>query len=433
MRRLLNEIIFDLKRAHKVPFLFLIQISILCISVNYVYLFHAETIRNEKENIEEDKAEGCYFLMDNLVGEYEEEYLSKPDSLFNLKRFALELENSGMGYVEIYPNPVVVVADDIPETMLYRYEEGDANAMPFETEYGKAYEVKCVFIGENREQKNTLCKDKADVLKDFTKCSDDELPSIILGYGYIDIYKQGDIIEVISPIGGYDRFQVKGFLEKGESMMIRKKYINLDRYVLLPMPDKKAIPVSKDDYSYALAECFFRINGQFLTDKSPEEIQEYINETCNKLGIFPASSVSNAKNAEAAITGTAVETILTIFEEMLGLIVFFSVISSVIFVYLKIRNNIKYYAVLLAYGYSRLELSLLISTSCVIIQAMANVISLLITYLYSELLGMPIMLKPMILVIVNGFIFSAEIVASSIIVKKINVDTILRRLNDHAV
>ncbi|MCD7835725.1 MAG: hypothetical protein LUG83_03555, partial [Lachnospiraceae bacterium] len=58
--------------------------------------------------------------------------------------------------------------------------------------------------------------------------------SVILGSNYSNEYKVGDTIH-ISFVFSDSEAQIVGFLEEGTNIYYRNKYVNLDKYVIMPV------------------------------------------------------------------------------------------------------------------------------------------------------------------------------------------------------
>ena len=150
MRKVWKEIAFDVRKA---PYLFVL-FSIQLIVYFGVFLSR-EQIANEigkaEDMITHRLQETQYYqLVDNLLGEYEEDFLKNKDALAKLKMmYHMLSNNSDFEYLEMYNNPIVLIGENIRDEFLYRYEEGDA-AQYRGTVEGQLYnEIKCCFISCN--------------------------------------------------------------------------------------------------------------------------------------------------------------------------------------------------------------------------------------------------------------------------------------------
>ena len=204
----------------------------------------------------------------------------------------------------------------------------------------------------------------------------------------------------------------------------------MDRYVVIGFPASKDVPDNYDEYVFQKRLLLTKINGVFYTKIEPNEIQDFINDKCKELEIFPASSVEYATNAQVAITGTSIAELIDVFERLLILLGGFSVLSSILFVSIKINRNKKYYAVLIINGYSKMELFMIISFSLLGVVLGADLISVIALKVIGDMFGVQRLFYATLFIISNVLVLGSAMISTFRLVKKTEVYEYLRDIND---
>lgn len=359
MRKILEETLFDIRKNMVLFIVMTLQFTV-CF---YICIF-SEQLRYEiaflKEEVLGKKLEYKYYdITDNLVGSYENEFFEKEDALGRLKiMYSMLKNNDNFNYLEIYENPVVIIGDNIGDKLIYRYEQGETDIYRG-TENGQTLnEVKCYWISSNvgeafdfRYREGSLWSEQ--------ESNNDVIP-ILLGYDYIGIYNVGDTISGITPIDGRIRFEVCGILEEGSYLVNNDRMINLDRYVLLPLQDAGTVPESAEEERAQRILYLLKINGTLQSNLSADELQQIVTEICNSSGVTPISSVLGATNVQSYIMRDSLENILEMIENMLLVLVIFSIFTALFYVLIKIDKNKRYYAILSINGFSMSQIKSII-------------------------------------------------------------------------
>lgn len=435
MRRIIKEVMFELS-IHKLLSLMLgVQISLFTICLAIMLFSRRTELASAKEKINEFENKGCYSLYDNLVEEAEIEFFSNSEACLILKKFEAGLkEREEYGYCEVYTNPILMFSDKIPETALSQYESGNhAN------DIGKinneiACQVKNIFLDEEGVDSFIFNEKANDTITEYfySREQRSDINPIVLGYDYRDNYEIGELVKILTPFSEEKEYTVTGFLEKGDNILYKSRFLNLDRYVLTLLPDDKKIATTEEENAKQRILYLMKINGQFITNESPAEIQKYVNTLCMETGLLPASTVSNPGNTQLTIAKAGMEKLMISISDISVLTGLFSLITVFLFVTLRISSNKRYYTILYINGYSIYELILIQIISFAFILMMSNIISILIVYVLS-MMGLPCTLKGMYFFLVD---ITATIIVSFvsyITMKRKNVAESLRGINDHSI
>lgn len=430
MGRVFNEAFFDIKKHPGVSLLILVQISILIFSANFFFEVIGNTINQTKEQNAEIGELRHYALTDNLVGDYEKEFLKREDALINLKKFNAALENKDeYGYVEAYQSPLLIFDEKMPETTLLGYDDNNPERSIGKVNGEVACEVKGFAVTKGFMRLNPVRNSAGEIIPDSMYDEENGNVNIILGHEYEGIYSIGDEIRAMNMGEKIVSLRVVDFLEEGASVYYRNKYLNLDRYVLTVFPSDKEIPEDYEEYHSQIVRLIMKMNGEFVTKENPDDIQAFVNEACKEAHIYPASKVESSTNAQIAITGTAIDVIIKTFEKMLVILAVFSVASTIIFASIKISRNKKYYGVLLLNGYSKKEIFAIIMVSFGIVIACANALGLFV-YKLSALFTTIDSINVPATIVANLVVFLSAMVSTFFIIKETQIDKFLRGIND---
>ncbi len=435
MRRIIKEVFFEISNHKPISLMLGVQITLFTICLAILLFSRRTELASAKEKINEFENKGCYSLYDNLVEDAEIEFFSNPEACLILKKFEAGLkEREEYGYCEVYSNPILMFSDKIPETALSQYESGNhANDIGmFNNEI--ACQVKNIFLDEEGVNSFIFNEEAYSTVVDclYSQKPREDTSPLILGYDYRDSYEMGESIKILTPFSEEKEYTVAGFLHKGDSILYKSRFLNLDRYVLSLFPDDKKIATSEEENTKQRIIYLMKTNGQFITHESPTDIQEYVNSLCLKIGLLPASTVSDSGNTQLTITKRGMEKLLVSITTISSLTGVFSLITVLLFVTLRISSNKRYYTILYLNGYSIYELIFIQVISFAFILTISNIISILVVYVMS-MMGLPCTLKSI-------YIFCVDITATIIVsfvsyvtMKRKNVANSLRGINDHSI
>ncbi|MDE5801407.1 MAG: hypothetical protein K2I22_00630 [Lachnospiraceae bacterium] len=384
MRKVWKEIAFDVRKA---PYLFVLLLIQLIVYFG-IFLSReqiASEIGKAEDMITYRLQETQYYrLVDNLMGEYEEAFLKNKDALAKLKMmYHMLSNNSNFEYLEIYNNPVVLIGDNIRDEFLYRYEEGDAEQYRGIVE-GQFYnEIKCCFISCNVGDLFDIQCHQGAFWKEDEK--NNETVPIVLGSGYSGIFEVGDYIQGITPFHENAQFEVYGILDEGEYLIYNDRIQNLDRYVLVPLQDAETLPEAGGKIGNQIFLYLCKTNGTLASTLPPNDLQDIVQEICDICGITPSSTVAGSTNAQSHILKVSMDDILRAFKEMLFILNVFSIVSTILYILLKINKNQKYYGILMLNGFSVMQVFLILLGSVILSLILAEVAAILLCYCLSVL------------------------------------------------
>jgi hypothetical protein len=324
-----------------------------------------------------------YRLIDNLVGDAEDQFFAQADALTRLKMMYAQLtERSEFEYMDMYPQPIYLVADELNKELLYGYEEGNVGEEYWLNNEKKYYFVKCLWISDNVNKIFDLPCSSGEFWNEQQYQSD--IVPVVLGSAYEDIYQVGQIISGDIILDNDASLQVVGILEKGDWLFYGSRMINLDRYVLCPLLDQLNLPTSTTEYKSQVMRYLFKINGLLRSKVDTDSIQEIINNICNACGITPVSTVANGYNEKSEIIYESIETVSIFIHDVIIGFILFTVSATLLHLILTLERNFRYYAVLIVNGYSMREIREIILGSILLRLAIADAAAIL---LYEKVLS----------------------------------------------
>lgn len=355
MGRLVRESLFTIKQSKAFFILLLLQYFVLFFCIT----FFSNLAENElsASRVNPNKV-GFYYVIDNLVGDYEEDFRANSDYLFRLKKMSSLLHNSGKyEYMEIYKNPVALFLEPIPQKIA-DWSHKDSQVQIGEIWGKSACEVNGMYVSVN-----SLNYINGGMMEGSLPSECDFFNSVVVGSEFAEMVNIGDELELMAPFTDKIRMKVVGILNEGANIYFSGKYQNLDRFIVFPLMDIKDMPIDDEDETRQRILYYMKINGQFVTDASPDEIQDYVNASCAACEIYPASIVEGSSNAQNAITGESIKLLLDSLKEIMVIVGTFSLISTILFTILRVKREKKYYAILLMNGYSGIEMTEIIVLS----------------------------------------------------------------------
>lgn len=420
MEKIGKEIVFDIRKN---PFLFLIMA--IQLTVYFLVGFFSGQLEKEIDfqgkDIGQDRQETKYYrIIDNLVGQYEEDFFRDSDALGKLKiMYAQLINNDNFEYLEMYDNPIVLIGENIKDELLYRYEYGEGDGHRG-IENGEIYnEIKCFWMSCNVGDIFDIQCQKGSLWKEETK---NETPTpIVLGSDYLGIFEVGDMIDGLSPVDEDARFQVYGILDEGEYVVHRGKVLNLDRYVLIPLQDAKNLAATKEEIGSHRILYLFKINGALRSDLPANELQDIIQEICDSSGVTPASSVVGATNMQSYILNVSLGDILALFKEMLVMLNVFSSIATLLYLSIRIDKNREYLSILVLNGFSVKQIMGILLGTLALLLLISETIAAALFYFIAFLIWKGAEISIAGIVVYNLAILSAAMAVSFIKLKKLDI------------
>ena len=393
MTHILSEIKFSIDRKFHLTFL-VICLGIISTSLSF---FSINLYRESYADVDQyhHLYEGVNYYMtgDNFVGESERKFGKDPNRYLKLKKYNEKMNNcEAFMYLEQYKQLIYIKNYKGNDTNLYRYEEGDyqdsknvviSSANGTEEIYSG---VKCFWIGSNviNHYKLEMSEGEAFQEEDYV-WKENQPIKIILGQEYKKDYQVGDKVQ-LNIIMAEKEAIIAGFLEEGSNILYHGQLRNLDRYAILPLFNISELPQTDSQEFTFWVLYLMKNSGTVATTLSPNQVQDIIFEICNELDIKPAYYVGGATNQQSSTFGMNMDTILKIiFTVAIGILLFTCIILT-IYIYIKIRSNGRYYAILLMNGFSTIDLIRIIIGEILLVIALSttggSVLGILLCYLF---------------------------------------------------
>ena len=417
---ILKELIHTCKSniKHMILLLLISIVGVLCMGMAVVLLIKTDNEVKEYQEIYETKQ--YYSILDNFVGENQKE-LSGEDGIVRLRNFLGQLQDSEyFDYYMMYNQMVYVENYKGKDTNIYGYESNiDLKSRKKEimSDSGdvKSYtELKGFWIGDN-----VIDDFNVKVSKGTGFTSDDfilskEAPiSVILGEEYADEYSVGDTL-YINFIFAEREARVVGILEKGTNLYCNGRYVNLDRYLIMPV-------FLNDDYDgqevYRLGAkdlYTLRNSGTIATKLSKSDIEDIITEYSKEAGFKTGYYVVEQDDTEKKTFGLGIVNVR--FLVMLIAIIVTSIIAILLAILYqdKINKNKRYYATLMLNGSDKKKIYYIILCEFVILLLSAYILGSSIVLLISPLRGQDIVLVLLYLFMVTVVLGIIPIISGTI-------------------
>lgn len=356
------EEISALIREHSLVF-FILTLQIVfaataCVVANALH----NDVSTENVYIESNKDYHYYSVLDIMIGEDEQTFLSKPDRITRLKILLNLIHNDdSIEFFERYENPIHIFNENIPDIFLYGYERGSITASRYFVEGHDVSNVKCVWMGDTVWDEFGIAFESGRKWEKYEE--DAEIIPVVLGNAYADLYTVGDTFEGLTPTRYTDEstvFKVCGILKKDAVMIGRFDYINLDRYMLIPLPDKQELPLTQQEHSEQFTIYICKLNGLVKTKQSANEVQSLMNELCQKVELYPPLYIRGSTDVENRIVMLTSGEMLEIADRLSVILVIMTLFCTVTGIVLFIEKKKRYLSILQVNGYSQTECTLII-------------------------------------------------------------------------
>lgn len=348
-------------------FLQLLLCFVVCISSFISYY----EIKQQKEQFDKTYGEKQFIrVWDAFYDDTYEEFLAEPNYLGKMKSVYNKMVNDDkIGFFSEYTNPVYLA--DIPKDERFLAQDNtnteEYEGISFESYDGKTktyYDVNGIWMGKGGLETYGIVPESGRSFtdEDFEPIHSGDTVAIILGADYKEYYKLGDHIKGDMFIANV-QFEVVGFFEKGAAIKLidmgKSTFKELDSFVMIPLCDYPneigADDVSEQSFIYGMKICGFS-----YTDRSPDSIQSEINRICGEVGFEPKLQVQSATNYEDAELMMDMNELTNIAFAISGILIVFSVMTFGITMVNNIRNNMRYYAVLITNGYTYIDIAKII-------------------------------------------------------------------------
>lgn len=404
-----DEIVFSRRRDIKSLLLLIVlaTIGFICLGMSFFLMNQTESQLTEYKEIYEDTQ--YYTILDN----FSVDSAVNLDDKSNTDKFKIFLnllmDSKYFEYFMMYEQPVYLENYIGDESNIYGYEHtSDLSNMTLDIvdrkgDIRESTNVKAFWIGNNVIDYFGLKLEEGRKFEgeDFILNPYKPIP-VILGANYKNDYEIGDNI-YISFVFSESEAQIVGFLEEGTNIYYRNKYMNLDRYVIMPI-------FSNDDYEgkqiYNFSVNHFyslRNSGVLVSKLAVEDVQEIITDYSEKAGFENGYYVTEYDSTSKENFDLGIEMIYLIIN-----IITVMVIVSIIFmasgcVLNRINRNKKYYSILLLNGCCRREIITIIISELLIVFIMAYLLSVLVLSIIIGIYGN--LLKEICMIVGIGTLF----------------------------
>lgn len=397
MRFILYETVLGIKREIKIFVLLAIlsAVGIFCIFAanNFVYKTQQQ-VKNYKEIYEDIQ---FYNIVNNFVGEQEQE-LKAPESTAKFRKFvALLQESEYFEYIMMYKQPVNIVnyrgkdnniygyeyASDISDkTITYEDEDGILKSKTSVKAFWVSYNI-FDFFDLELNKGNPFCED------DFILNPEKPI-SVILGANYAGDYNVGDVID-IRFIFSQNKAKVIGFLQEGSNVFFNDTLLNLDNYVIMPTflnddYDGKEIYNFSVNYFYLL-----RTSGCITSRLAIDDIQEIISDYSREAGFNSESAyvIMGYDNAFKSNFDAGIEIINFLITIIVVLIILTVIVLNTICIIQKVNRNKRHYAILMLNGCNRTQICFILVCELLLIFILSNIIAgIIILYVSSSFVNL---------------------------------------------
>lgn len=406
MKFCIDEILNNIKRnIFSVIIIIISVISIVSIGLLVVINYNASSqVKDYKEVYNERH---FYTLMDDFVGDKYFE-LTKSGVENKLSEFNTKLLNSKyFEYYMMYNQPVYVADYNGSEKNIYGYEHKvNINNDKVILIDKKGVErtstnLKGFWIGEN-----VLNDFKLDLLEgggfsqdDFILKDSNNNISVILGANYNDVYNVGDKI-YISFIFSEREAEIIGFLEEGSNIYYSGDYVNLDRYVIMPIftndkyNGKSVFDIKISDF-YTL-----RNSGIIATKLNIEDVKNIVQQYSESTGLGNSYYIDEYAETQLETMGIGLESIGNIIK-IIGII---SVISNVLimifYIIYKLNTSKRYFGVLAINGCDKIDIYKIMVGEILILLLISFIIGVLFVEFFLALFNIKTIIKSYIAMII---------------------------------
>lgn len=350
MNKIKNEILFFFSRKFLFSQLIVIQLTI-CFTVCMFSICFENTSRTGTAKFEKKYIDTSYYKLSEIFEFDNDDFLSSEESIKKMKLFYNRLKShEEFRYTESYSNPVSFKNFDGDERFYYGYEQGKIH------KENDISSLKAIWFGYNAKDIFELSISDGSWFdeKSFSGSYSSGTTPIVLGHSYSDLYKVGDIIygtnNIISDTVDHT-FEVIGFLENDSTINHNNKIINLNHYIIMPLYDDTRVSLSEDEMKYVRRLYLMKTTGTISTEYSGEYIQHLINNICDETGIHPPYIILGAENQQTLFIHTDMKRCNTLLRVISVMLIVFSCIILTVFEIINIKQNLKYFSVLLISGF----------------------------------------------------------------------------------
>ena len=365
-------------------------------------------------------------ILDGDSGEEDayEQLLAQPNYLGKMKSVYNKMMNSEVfTYLPEFTNPIYL--SGIPEYNNFLYktfgsteEDGGIELDSYDGNTDIYYCVNSAWVGKGVLETYGLEPESGRFFgdKDLVPIYPGDTVPIILGAEYKEYYNLGDHIKGDMFIANV-QFEVIGFLKKSATMKLidqgQSKFVQLDNFAVVPLPDYPNT-INTDDEDAQRMIYNMKIHGFSYSDKDPDTVQSEVNKICGEVGFQPKLKVQSSSNYEDTELLMDMSTLTNISFALSLILVVFSVMTFSLTMVNSIRNNMRYYAVLMTNGYTYFDITKIILAAPLLVETAALVSGSIIMFIIGGLEYISLLLTCILCTLVIALIIFAIISAVTI-------------------
>ncbi len=297
-----------------------------------------------------------YQLMDSLEDDYGKSFEDSSDSIFKQLSLYGKLNSIEDKYLEFSENYQIEVLNfKGKDIFLSNYENGiredEREFYVYETKKGYNYLVKGAMVSHNLfEEFGMSIVDGNWFSSDDFNTDTDTIP-VVLGYEYNNLYKVGDTFEIYTCFSKIKKAKVIGILNEKTIISKQDNLINVDRYILYPSLNVHVENISPEEISNLNTPVYCKLQGTIKSKKSANQLNSEITQICDELNIPPVYYIVGSTNNYIEMFNTNINEIAKAINIITILIFMFSIFLMSVIIVMYIRNNLKYFSILLISGY----------------------------------------------------------------------------------
>lgn len=392
MIMILEQIKKNIKENKKTMLLiFLLFIASITLMITTVSFYSSFSQRKNTFTTLYDK--NYYQLHDNYFGDDEKIFLEEKDNLARLKLFYNDMhQQNDFTYYDLANQPIYMKDIDVSNNFYYAYEEsGQKQIVDINSENTNYHYLKSVQISDNVIKDFNLKINSnipvSKILESWKNCkTEDETIPVILGYNYLNYFDFNDECKIYTMLG-YFNIKVIGFLEKDSNIYCNSNILYLDNYILIPSFEINTIPENEEDKQEQLRYYLQKVNGVISSTNSANDIQSKINEISNKYQLKDFR-IQEADSSNIKIFNIQAEELSVMLLIMSIIIVVLSAIGLSLTLAIRIKKDLKTYAIHLLVGadiniikkYIIYEILFIVVTSIIISIIISEIINKFVIY-----------------------------------------------------
>ena len=424
MNRLKHEIKLNFKKKIFINEMLLVQL-ILCFVMCAFALVTENDIKNQAASFKKNYGDKQFLrVTDKFDNMYEDDFFYTPnyigkmiyayEQMKNNKKLNFYSQANNPVYIENAPNDIRFCKSPPENEDSFSVEEYAIDLEAYDGNIHYYNGVKCIWIGQGGMEANgiKITDGRGFEEQDFEYYTDGDTIPVIMGNDYKEYYKIDDTFKADMFFVNLN-FKVIGFFDKGEAIymkQLRSGFYELDDYLMIPICDTPD-EISEQDHDALLGLYDFKIRGYCATGLSPNDAQSEVKEICKNVGFDPPLLVCDSSNYESREIMMDMDSFSTVITLLSVILVFFAVMTIILFTINSIKKNLRYYAILLANGFTYSDIILLITAPPILLSLAAFVLSGIAVIVVCELAYWQIIIKSLIMLL--GVVLIIDVICSA--------------------